>query len=390
MIKIIDKFERITCNGCQMCKEICPKQAIKYEINNEGFWFPKVDYNKCVECGLCIRKCPNKTYLESKSNMPIVKAVWSIDDDVRLNSTSGGLFYEMASKVLKDGGYVGGCVYDDDFKGAHHVIINKVKDLRPLMVSKYVESSMEGIYPKIKEILDTGKKLLFVGAPCQCAGIISYLGKTYANLILVDFVCRGANSPKAWRKYIEHLERLYDGKIISFRCKDKSRGWESLGVKAVFNNGKEYYADSQHDLRVIAYHRGNLMERESCNECHFKNLPRYSDITLGDFWGIKKDEVVGMDKGVSLCFVNSIIGQKIFDDIKGRLHILDKTLDEAKAGNPAIYSSAPKGRNRDEFLSRLDEMPFDELVHKYRDKDPSFMYKCVRKIKRIIKSIIAY
>ena len=385
---MIDKYELITCNGCQMCKEVCPKQAIRYEINKEGFWFPKVDYTKCVACGICIKKCPNKTTLKNTFNQPIVKAVWSVDDNVRLASTSGGLFYELATFVLKNDGYVAGCVYNDDFKGAHHTIINRLEDLPPLMVSKYVESNMESIYPQVKGKLQTGKLFLFVGSPCQCAGLISYLGKDYDNLIVVDFLCRGANSPKAWAKYVEYLEKTYGGKMTSLRCKDKSRGWDSLGVRAVFDNGAEYYADSRHDLRVIAYHRGNLMERESCNDCKFKTLPRYSDITLGDFWGIKAEEVVDIEKGVSLCFINSSKGMFLFDHIKDRLHVLDKTLEDAEKGNSAIHVSAKKGKNRDRFLSQLDALPFDVLVNKYKDKDPSTIKKVVGKLKRIIKKVI--
>lgn len=380
---MIDKDNN--CNGCQLCKEVCPKQAIEYEINNEGFWFPKVDYSKCVNCGICQKKCPNKTPVENKYEMPVVKAVWSVDNDVRLASTSGGLFYELASYVLNNNGYVCGCVYDDDFKGAHHVIINKKEELAPLMVSKYVESSMEGIYPQIKKLLSEGKQVLFVGAPCQCAAVYSYMNGKTDGLILVDFLCRGANSPKAWRKYIEHLEAKYEGKIVSFRCKDKKNGWHSLGVRAAFDNGKEYYADSHHDLRVVAYHKGNLMERLSCNECKFKTLPRISDITLGDFWGIKPEEVNNIEMGISLCFMNSEKGKEMINNISDRLHILDKTLDDAVAGNSAVYQSAPKGKNRDKFLSELDKMPFDKLVEKYKDKEPSLAVRALRKIKRIIK-----
>ena len=175
--------------------------------------------------------------------------------------------------------------YDDDYKGAHQVIIDSIDELKPLMVSKYVESNAEGIYVKTTEALKTGKIVLFVGAPCQCAALYSYLGKDYDNLFVVDFLCRGANSPKAHRKYVEYLEKKYNSKIVSLRSKDKRNGWERFGQSAVFENGKEYFLPHEEDLRVVAYHRGNLMVRESCLDCKFKNLPRYSDITLGDFGG---------------------------------------------------------------------------------------------------------
>lgn len=379
---MIDQFSEINCNGCQMCKDICAQNAISYQVNKQGFWFPKVDYSKCVKCSLCVRKCPNKTKVFNDKTMPLVKAVWSVDDDVRMDSTSGGLFYELARDILLNKkGYVVGCIYDDDYKGAHQVIIDSIDELKPLMVSKYVESNAEGIYVKITEALKTGKIVLFVGAPCQCAALYSYLGKDYDNLFVVDFLCRGANSPKAHRKYVEYLEKKYNSKIVSLRSKDKRNGWERFGQSAVFENGKEYFLPHEEDLRVVAYHRGNLMVRESCLDCKFKNLPRYSDITLGDFWGIKPEEVRDIDKGISLCFINSDKGKLLMEEISNRVESIDKTLDDAKRGNPAIYCSASSSKNRNVFLNSLDDMQFDKLVNKYKDKSPSLVRRGLRKIK---------
>ena len=382
---MIDKYPKIECNGCKVCAEICSQNAITYKSDNYGFWFPEVDYSRCIHCGICVKKCPNKNTSVNHFEMPSVKAVWSKDSSVRLGSTSGGLFYELAKYILDNDGYVVGCVYDDDFKGAHHVMIHSIEELPPLMVSKYVESDTEGIYSRVQQVIKADKKVLFVGAPCQCAGLLSFLGKQYENLIVVDFLCRGANSPKAHRKYAEYLEKKYGGKIISLRSKDKRNGWEHFGQSAVFDNGKEYFASRYEDLRVVAYHRGNLMVRECCSDCKFKTLPRYADITLGDFWGIKPEEVDDIDKGISLCFLNSAKGQSILDEISDRIVVIEKTLEEAKKGNPAIYSSASYSPNRDLFLRNLDSMSFDKLVEKYRTKDPSMVQKAKNKIKRIIR-----
>ena len=385
---MIDQYEKISCNGCKLCKDICPVGAITYSVDSSGFWYPMVDYDKCISCKKCVHSCPNKNSIKIEKEMPKVKAAWSIDDDVRLASTSGGVFYELARDVLNDGGYVSGCVYNSDFKGAHHTIIHSYDELKPLLVSKYVESDTEDIFPKIGEILKAGNTVLFVGAPCQCAGLYSYLGKDYENLFVVDFLCRGANSSKAHKRYIEYLEKKYNAPISSLRSKDKRNGWEHFGQSAVFANGKEYFADRGEDLRVVAYHHGNLMVRESCLDCKFKELPRYSDLTLGDFWGIKAKEVEDIDKGISLIFLNSKKGEKLFEKIGDRIHSIDKTLKAAKAGNPAIYESASAHANRELFLRELDEMPFDELVKKYRTYPPKGIKRYIKAGISIVKRII--
>ena len=383
---MIDKNKKIQCNGCKMCKEVCPKQAITYETDKEGFWYPKVDYTKCVSCELCLKKCPNISHKASTKNAPDVKAVWSVDDTIRLSSTSGGAFYEFAKYIIEHGGYVVGCVYSNDFKSAKQIMIHSMEELPQLMVSKYLQSDTEGIYPQVKEKLQTGAKVLFVGAPCHIAALDSYLGKEYDNLILCDFLCRGANSPKAHRKYVEYLEEKYGARMISLRSKDKRNGWEHFGQSAVFANGKEYFADRQTDLRIVAYHFGNLMMRQSCNECQFKRIPRDSDITLGDFWGIKSDEVNNIDNGISLVMLNSEKGKRLFESIGDRIEYINKTLEDAERGNVAIHTSAPKGKNRDVFLRRLDDMPFDKLVAKYREKN-SLIKKIIRRIKALIKKV---
>lgn len=385
---MIDKFEKSSCNGCKACKAICPRSAIRYEADSEGFWYPKVDYERCVSCGLCVKRCPNKSPLQSIRERPDVKAAWSKDADVRLASTSGGLFYELARELLLHGGYVAGCVYDKDFKGAHHTVIHSMAELPPLMVSKYVESDAEDVYPAIRALLEQDKRVLFVGSPCQCAGLYSYLNREYENLVVADFLCRGANSPKAHRKYIEYLENTYGAKITSLRSKDKRNGWERFGQAATFANGREYFAPHEEDLRVVAYHYGNLMVRPSCLDCKFKAIPRLTDITLGDFWGIAASEVEDIDKGISLLFINSAKGRKLWQTISGRVSFLNKTLEDAERGNPAIRHSAGCSKNREAFLRELDSAPFDELVKKYREHPKHGIRSRLGAVKRKIKKFV--
>lgn len=382
MIEIQNKRD---CNGCKACGDICPVDAVSFETDRQGFWYPKVGSNKCISCGKCLNRCPNIHEITRATDLPKVYAAWSRDDDVRIASTSGGIFYELAKCILEDGGYVAGCVYNDDFKGAHHEIIHSMDKLPSLMVSKYVQSDTDGIYRKMLDALKTGKKVLFVGAPCQCAGLISFLGKEYDNLIICDFLCRGANSPKAHKKYVEYLEGKYGAPVKMLRSKDKRNGWEHFGQAAVFANGRKYFADRKKDKRVVAYHRGNLMARESCLDCKFKKIPRLADVSLGDFWGIPADEVKDIEKGISLVFVNSPKGSALFGKISERIEYLEKSLKDAEKGNPAIYTSAVSSKNREIFLNRLDEMPFDKLVNKYKES-AGYGDRGKRAMKKIIKT----
>lgn len=386
MISVINDLEK-KCNGCKMCKNICPRNAISYVVNYEGFWFPQIDPHKCIECHLCEKKCPVNSTVKNRTKEPIVYAAWSKDDKIRLASTSGGIFYELARETLNNGGYVAGCIYDNDFKGAKHVLINTIEDLYPLMVSKYVQSDTENIYIAVKKILEDGKFVLFVGAPCHAAALVSYLGKEYDNLLICDFICRGANSPKAHRKYIEYLEKKYKSRIIFLRSKDKRNGWRKFGQSARFENGKEYFAPMSKDLRTVAYHYGNLMMRESCHSCNFKHIPRDgADITLADFWGIDPSDVKDIDKGISLVLLNTENGVNFFNKITPNVEYVQKRISDAISGNPAIFTSATKGKNRDVFLRELDEYPFDFLVRKYCEKK-NWSTLILNKLKEIIGNI---
>ena len=386
---MVDAYPKTDCNGCKMCAEICSHNAIRYETDAEGFWYPKVNASLCVRCGLCVKKCPNLTPVRARTQPPDVRAAWSKSDAVRMDSTSGGIFYELARETLLRGGYVAACAYDADFRGAHHALIHAMDDLPPLMTSKHVQSDARGIYAKTRAALETGAPVLFVGAPCQAAALVSFLGREYENLLLCDFVCRGATSPKAHAKYIEYLETRYQSRVISLRSKDKRKGWNHFGQSARFENGAEYYASRNDDLRVVAYHYGNLMMRPSCHVCRFKTIPRTAaDITLADFWGIPENEVEDIEKGVSLVMLNTERGKERFDAISHRLGVIPKTLEDALKGNPAILRSAEKGENRDRFLSELDSKPFDALVAQYRRRPPGLGVRILRRLKRGVAKLL--
>lgn len=368
MIEIENKTD---CCGCQACGDICHADAISFHSDHEGFWYPEVDRNKCTDCHLCEKICPvlNIDALKHHNkSAPKVFGGYNKDIVIRFDSTSGGVFSLLAQAMYKQKGYVSGAIYTDDFKVVNFISDDK-KDLRRLRSSKYVQSNAEGLYKRIKSLLESGEKVLACGSPCQMAALRSFLRKDYENLIIVDFLCRATNSPKVFEKYKESLEARYGSKIVAIKDKNKDHGWHSLARKVTFENGQVYYGEGHEDDYRRGYH-ANVFERPSCYECKFKGIPRISDITLGDFWGIGSvDPSLEQNLGTSLVMINSEKGEKYFDIIRDKLVMKEFSLDDIVPGNSTAIMGGklpyPAGIDRNEFFKALDEMPFDECAAKF-------------------------
>lgn len=391
----VDKLSKKDCCGCNACGDICPTNAINYKWDNEGFWYPNVNYSLCVNCGLCTKICPtiNIDRLKRNDYNKPCCSIAAINRNMyeRWNSTSGGAFSAFANIIYQEGGYVGGAIYSDDFKVVNFVS-NNPSDLVRLRSSKYVESYAEGLYKNIQNILNRGSKVLVCGTPCQMAALRSYLRKDYDNLIIVDFICRGVNSPKIYRKYLDSLEESFKSKIISIKAKNKELGWRNLTRKVSFSDGQCYYGVLMEDDFRRGYHK-NVFCRPSCYECVFKDFPRISDITLGDFWGIEK-YAPNLDNniGTSLVLLNSKKGEQFWEIVKNKFEYLKLPLESAFDGNIAIFKSLSRPLiNRDEFFIDIEQKPFGYVVNKYfprtkiiDDKSTlrnklSFIYKLYRK-----------
>lgn len=386
---MIDKVVKGKCTGCNMCADICSQKAIYYITDNEGFSVPKVDYEKCIKCGLCVKKCPGIMENIFKKDIPKVFAAWANNDEIRIQSTSGGMYYLIAQKFIENNGYIVGSVYDKDFKGAHHVIGNTVEDLKKIMGSKYFQSNAEGIYGKVKELLEKNAKVLFCGTPCQSAALQAFLGKEYENLYIIDFICRGVNSPLAYRKRIEELEEEHNSKVKLVHLKNKKTGWQSIASYVEFENGDTYHKDKNTSPWVKGFIGcKGLFMRNSCYDCRYRELPRISDITIGDFWGIHGMKPEDMFKGISCVMVNSTKGRKMFEDIKENITFEERNLDELLAGNPAATDKLENHNNRNKFFEMLKTEKFskavEENIEEYKE---SLAKKVFRKIRSVAKKI---
>lgn len=353
---MIDHKIGYECCGCKMCGDICPQQALLFETDNEGFWHPRVDYKKCVSCGLCVKRCPvlNKTVNKNSFTPPKTYAAWLKDDDIRIKSTSGGTYYALAQTMLAQGGYIAGCVFSDDWKSARHIVGNTQADLDIIFRSKYFQSDTAGIYSEVKRLLNSNERVLFCGTPCHNAALIEFLGKDYDNLIQCDFICRGINSPLAHRAHIAELEKKYGAPVTFFNFKNKSKGWTALGLLVKFANGKQNFTDRYTSAWTRGYIGSNLYMRRSCEECRFKLMPRISDITFGDYWGLQKD-AENMQKGFSVVLLNTDKGVKFYNEVLPLLHSEDSTFEQALIGNDCILNT-PKFNHekRAELFRRIN------------------------------------
>ncbi len=371
MITIENKRE---CCGCKACEDICPKTAISFNIDEEGFWYPQVDLSKCVDCHLCEKICPilhHDGLNNGNSERPATFILQHKNTQERFDSTSGAVYPAIARYCLDNGYYVAGHIFNEDYT-VRGYITNKLEDLEILRKSKYLQSDLHGIYRAVKSVLKEGGKVLFSGCPCQIAAMKSFLGKEYNGLLTIDFTCMGIDSPLAFMKYIESMERRYGAKMVYFKSKSKETGWRDLTNKMIFENGKTYFGARTMDPNLKATFMDILM-RPSCFECRFKGLPRIADITIGDYWH-RRDNIYDVhiddNTGTSYYMANSTKGLIFLKNIEDLFRCEEKDVEVLFKGNPYMFKSLPEPStiNRADFYTSIKEKDFKEVVDSIYDR----------------------
>ncbi|WP_297249419.1 polysaccharide pyruvyl transferase family protein, partial [uncultured Brachyspira sp.] len=338
-------MNRKECTGCSVCYMVCPHNAIEIIETKEGFHYPIINDDKCTNCGVCVKKCHALNYnfkIDFKQEIYDVRA----SDEIRMKSSSGGMFTIVANYVLENNGYVCGASFTDDWLGVEHIIINDKKDLDKLRGSKYIESNLGNTFVEIKKLLNEKKNVLFSGCPCQVSALYSYLGKDYDNLITIDLLCNSIVPQKVWRKYLKELftdDEIKNIEYISFRDKEKF-GW-GKGIYIKLKNKNEYLKNKFECIYNILFTE-HISIKEECFKCIYRKYERVGDITIGDYWGVIDND----NKGVSLIFINTKHGKNIFDDITIDLYYkqLNFVINGGLIDNISIFS------NRKYFFDNLD------------------------------------
>lgn len=354
----------LDCAGCAACANACPKDAIAMTSMMDGFPQPVVDKERCVQCLACEHACPVLTTLPNENRKePITYACWNKDKKIRKESSSGGAFSALATAILEEGGYVVGAVYGERMS-VHHRMIHSLEELPLLRGSKYVQSDVGNIYRQVKLKLQEGAKVLFVGTPCQVAGLRGYLKRDAPNLYCCDFICHGTPSPLLFQKYIQWIEREKRLKVSSFNFRDKHSGWYDA-LRAV--NG-DVYMKGKHDAYFYGFNL-NITLRESCYHCPAIGLPRKGDITIADYWGVgmvyRFDFPEEIPNGVSLLMSNNSKGDELLKKTKTYLHWREGAFDEALRRNQPMIVPSHRPVARNTFYEDMAMMDFEQLRQKY-------------------------
>lgn len=386
-MKLVDSDRN--CCGCGACTEICPHSAITMREDSDGFLYPKIDYSKCVYCGSCIRHCGYRN-IQGSSWKEAYAAVSKCTDPEQ--SSSGGAAAAFSSAFIEAGGVVYGAamVHENNLLSVKHLCVKSKNGLNLLLGSKYVQSSMQGIFNQVKNDLNNGLKVLFIGTPCQVAGIRGYLEKEYKNLLLIDIVCHGVPNISFFHSYLQYVEQKTNCIVRELQFRNKTQGWKLYGkITLESNNGyqkAEYFEpkeSSYYDLFLQGY-----TYRENCYSCPFASDKRTGDLTIGDYWGVEvvQPEILqenggpfSFTKGISCLVINNQHGEELLTECRKDLYLYKSDYEKISRYNEQLRKPKTAPKNRDYVIKLYREQGYVG-VEKWQKRN-LFLRKIRRKIR---------
>lgn len=401
MINITNKMD---CCGCWACVQRCPKQCIMMNEDEEGFLYPKVNTDLCIECGLCEDVCPIIHQSDLRSPLKVYAAK-NPNEEIRIKSSSGGIFTMLAEKIINDGGIVFGARFNEKWEVIHDYAKDGV-GVELFRGSKYVQSQIIDSYKCAEKFLKEGKKVLFSGTPCQIAGLNNFLRKEYANLLSVDVACHGVPSPKVWREYLKSislsanvvdtemniLPTNIDSSIERITFRDKKYGWKSFGlgiyIKSVNSSNEcQFLYESMKKNIFLQGFLKDLYLRPSCHACPARKGKSKSDITIADYWGISSViKNFDDDKGVSLILINTEKGDLIYDELH-TYSVLTK-YEQAIVSNPCLEHSVAIPNYRQKFWNEFNAEGVNVIPKICAHMRPTMFLQAFRIVKIILKRIL--
>ncbi|MDD6079266.1 MAG: SP_1767 family glycosyltransferase [bacterium] len=377
MIQLIDKKN---CVGCGNCAIVCPKNCITMQADKEGFLYPTISTQNCIDCHLCEKACPVLQEIALPHTSEWFGA-YHLQEEIRLNSSSGGIFYELAKLVLQnEDGFVWGAAFVSPYK-VKHIAIKQIEDLHKLQKSKYVQSDVTQSFPHVKRQLQQSKQVLFSGTPCQIKALRLYLKQEYENLITIEVVCHGVPAPLVLEQYM----KVHD--IINIDFRKKERGWYNYDIYLTFANHRTKQMRAVDNLYMKGFLHG-LYNRPSCTACPAKSGKSNADITLGDLWGVERfASDLYNNQGVSLIGLHTSKARKVWQAIR-HLYIARKIdYQEALAGNPCLEKSSVSSPQRKEFFLMFQEKGIQMALRQYARKKVSFPQR-MKKYLLVVWSLI--
>ena len=348
--------EKNECTGCMACMNACPRQCIEIKKDQEGFLYP-VATDQCIHCGLCERVCPQKNPIENDYYPHYAYALLSKDVNVWRKSASGGAFTEIC-KAFKDGESIFfGAGWDDDYV-VRHFAINSLDDISIITKSKYIQSRIDYSYQSVLKYLEKGIRVVFCGTPCQIAGLRSYLGRDYDNLLLIDLVCHGVGNTDVFKTCLKKMEGQFGRHIISYVFRAKRRTYETDYLsKVVFESGNTKYLTNDPYLQLFL--KQNCLRPSCGNNCRYRTEKRQGDITIGDFKGLYQvfPNLIGNKYNYSAIVINSKKGEQIIEYLKANTIVYPCPIEKIKEFNPLFCKQTWFSTDRDSFFADFADNP---------------------------------